>query len=358
MFIHPDAGSDLDGDTDIDPMRAGLNQWVSDDQEEEDEDDEEEEDNEWEEDDADGNVAESSSGVHPQSSLSRSESNGPVTRRRQLHSPEYEGATRFRIRERRLTYNATDVLANLEEELEALTLVENSGDFIDARGFDELLERLAEADNSRRGAPPAAVSFVNSLPRVVINEEQDGLACAICKDFLFIGSVVNQLPCFHLYHPSCILPWLQARNSCPLCRYELPTDDKDYEEGKQNISSSNLDINEIQQQGIGEDSSSDMNDDAEADSACEYNSHDGMEQVDCVREEHARGRGSARGRWFILAATAPIVSLVGVVLVLWLGNPLTERRGPIVSHNLPRRRQHPNHGYQRENGSRRWWSPF
>lgn len=354
MFIHPDAGSDIDTDTDIDPMRAGLNPWNSD--EEEEDDDEEEGDSEWEEADAGENDAESLAWVRPQSSLGRTESNGPVTFRRQPHFPEFEGAIRVRIGERRQTYIA-DLLANMEGPV-GLPL--NSGDYVDARGFDELLERLAEVDDSRRGAPPAALSFVNSLPHVIISEEhekQDALACAICKDFLSVGTVVNQLPCSHLYHPSCILPWLTARNSCPLCRYELPTDDKDYEEGKRNTTSSSVEINGIRQREMSEeDSSSDINDDDEA---------DGTQQANVSREVHEDARGeTARGRWLFLAA-APIVSLVGIVLVLWLGNPLTERRGPVGHRDFPGRGQHPNRSSgpscppnQRENRSRRWWPLF
>ncbi|KAK1388546.1 RING-type E3 ubiquitin transferase [Heracleum sosnowskyi] len=99
------------------------------------------------------------------------------------------------------------------------------------------LERMSLEDDEdetdgdgRTGAPPAAVSVVSSLKTVDVEVEKDVIHCAVCKDLVSVGEVAKELGCGHGYHEECILPWLGLRNTCPVCRFELPTDDADYEE--------------------------------------------------------------------------------------------------------------------------------
>ncbi|KAF7113506.1 hypothetical protein RHSIM_RhsimUnG0121000 [Rhododendron simsii] len=68
----------------------------------------------------------------------------------------------------------------------------------------------------------ASVAAVVALPSVsgVVGRE-----CVICKEDMREGRDVCELPCDHLFHWICILPWLKKRNTCPCCRYRLPTDD-------------------------------------------------------------------------------------------------------------------------------------
>ncbi|XP_057510397.1 E3 ubiquitin-protein ligase CIP8 [Actinidia eriantha] len=110
--------------------------------------------------------------------------------------------------------------------------VGNPNDYVDAAEYDAVLRNLAEDGGGRIGAPAAAKSAVAALRTVEIGSEDEGLVCAICKDSVKVRERVKKLPCGHKYHEDCIVCWLGSRNSCPVCRFELETDDPDYEEQK------------------------------------------------------------------------------------------------------------------------------
>lgn len=79
--------------------------------------------------------------------------------------------------------------------------------------------------------PPASKEVVQNLPQK--NVTQNDERCAICiKPNEDVNEVFLVLPCKHDFHKSCIIPWLEKTNSCPLCRFELKTDDEEYEEWK------------------------------------------------------------------------------------------------------------------------------
>lgn len=107
------------------------------------------------------------------------------------------------------------------------------GDYFVGPGLEQLIEQLAENDPNRYGTPPAAKSALSSLPDVVVTDAMvaaaEGAECAVCKEDFSPGEVAKQMPCKHIYHTDCIVPWLELHNSCPICRFELPTDDPDYE---------------------------------------------------------------------------------------------------------------------------------
>lgn len=102
-------------------------------------------------------------------------------------------------------------------------------DFLMGPGFDRLLEQLAQIEINGVGRyehPPASKAAVESMPTVEIVTSHIAMEshCAVCKDPFELGAEAREMPCKHIYHSDCILPWLSLRNSCPVCRYELPTD--------------------------------------------------------------------------------------------------------------------------------------
>jgi uncharacterized Zn finger protein (UPF0148 family) len=85
--------------------------------------------------------------------------------------------------------------------------------------FDESL--------SQNSPPPASKTVVANLPNVTVTTGD--VKCPVCLKEYTQSETVKKLPCNHTFHADCILPWLSKTNSCPLCRFELETDDEDYE---------------------------------------------------------------------------------------------------------------------------------
>lgn len=98
-------------------------------------------------------------------------------------------------------------------------------EFFIGPGFEALLQRLAENDPNRYGTPPARKEAVESLASVKIQEEVTTLQCSVCLDDFEIGMVAKEMPCKHKFHVDCLLPWLELHCSCPVCRFELPSDE-------------------------------------------------------------------------------------------------------------------------------------
>ncbi|XP_044952812.1 E3 ubiquitin-protein ligase CIP8-like [Hordeum vulgare subsp. vulgare] len=79
---------------------------------------------------------------------------------------------------------------------------------------------------------PASRQAVEGLPEMILSEEEATCGCAVCKDVFALGQCVVFLPCKHYFHGDCIRPWLAMRSTCPVCRYQLPTDDTQSGQGQ------------------------------------------------------------------------------------------------------------------------------
>ena len=134
---------------------------------------------------------------------------------------------------------------HIVELLTNYIFIQNNNDNI-----DNIISHIMLHDTNKYGNPPAAKKAIENLKKYKINEEkikEFGFenSCAVCKDEFNIGEECLSMPCNHNFHKDCIIPWLNERNSCPVCRYELPTDDKDFEEMKKRKLKNENNINGI-----------------------------------------------------------------------------------------------------------------
>ena len=80
--------------------------------------------------------------------------------------------------------------------------------------------------------------FINSLSVQKVTKEmlEKKITCGVCLEELKEGDEVLELPCkdkhyFHIKNTVCdgIYPWLKENNTCPLCRHEFPSEEKERE---------------------------------------------------------------------------------------------------------------------------------
>uniref|UniRef100_A0A2M4ABZ6 RING-type E3 ubiquitin transferase n=1 Tax=Anopheles triannulatus TaxID=58253 RepID=A0A2M4ABZ6_9DIPT len=99
----------------------------------------------------------------------------------------------------------------------------NPGDYAWGReGIDSIVTQLLnQMDNT--GPPPLEKERIAEIPTVAISEKQVEmkLQCSVCFEDFQVGESVRKLPCLHVYHEPCIIPWLELHGTCPSCRKSL-----------------------------------------------------------------------------------------------------------------------------------------
>ena len=100
-------------------------------------------------------------------------------------------------------------------------------------GGAQMNQRQAQQQQQQQQAPPTSKKTLRNLPTVRVTAddliEESNKNCCICLEDQNIGATAVKLGCGHIYHPTCLTEWLQKSCMCPICRYELETDDAGYE---------------------------------------------------------------------------------------------------------------------------------
>ncbi|KAH8743574.1 hypothetical protein F5883DRAFT_592491 [Diaporthe sp. PMI_573] len=73
--------------------------------------------------------------------------------------------------------------------------------------------------------PPASESAIDHLKKQKLDgqlmNDSTEAECTICIEKVYPEGQVTVLPCTHWFHGGCIVPWLRAHNSCPICRAQI-----------------------------------------------------------------------------------------------------------------------------------------
>lgn len=71
-------------------------------------------------------------------------------------------------------------------------------------------------DEPAQGLPQ---EMIDKIRRMKMGKS--GKDCTICYNGFKQGEKIRRLPCKHIFHDSCILPWLENNITCPNCRMNL-----------------------------------------------------------------------------------------------------------------------------------------
>lgn len=115
----------------------------------------------------------------------------------------------------------------------------NPGDYAWGReGIDTIVTQLLNQMDTT-GPPPLPKDKIDEIPNVEITQEQvdHKLQCSVCWEDFKLNESVRKLPCLHVYHQNCIVPWLELHGTCPICRKSLTPEAPDVTNSLRNVAS-------------------------------------------------------------------------------------------------------------------------
>lgn len=97
------------------------------------------------------------------------------------------------------------------------------GDFF-VGDMNTLLAHL-QRQHEDQGPAPATEDAIGQLEIKQLSKEDaeklENETCAVCQDKYKENDQVTCLPCKHIYHKDCVIPWLKMHCTCPVCRTEV-----------------------------------------------------------------------------------------------------------------------------------------
>lgn len=83
---------------------------------------------------------------------------------------------------------------------------------------------LTSSRSTATGVPPVSAA----IAAAVESAPEDDNPCPICYTELDpdVPRSIMVCPCDHIYHAECLRTWMQQKNECPVCRAQLPIEER------------------------------------------------------------------------------------------------------------------------------------
>ncbi|KIH58581.1 zinc finger, C3HC4 type [Ancylostoma duodenale] len=98
------------------------------------------------------------------------------------------------------------------------------GDYVwGESGMDRIVTQLLNQMDGNARPVGLNEQQINRLPIIKVSKEhvEKDTQCTTCFEDFKLGELVVELQCHHIFHCQCVVPWLQQRPSCPICRQEV-----------------------------------------------------------------------------------------------------------------------------------------
>lgn len=113
------------------------------------------------------------------------------------------------------------------------SIFENFVQDVDVERLISLIELQGTGAGSDSGPPPASREARFNLDMRTIKDKD--VMCCVCQEEFPPGSKAKMMPCGHPFHYECLLEWLQRHNTCPQCRYALPSENSAFDLSQERV---------------------------------------------------------------------------------------------------------------------------
>jgi ribosomal protein S27AE len=113
-----------------------------------------------------------------------------------------------------LFFDSLPGLSSIEYNPATLIFWNETNSFSIGQLLNQLVAMNPETTN------PVDPAFISRIPvvKTTLAVLRQNPACPICQEDFSLGEYLKKLYCGHCYHTDCITPWMQAKNTCPVCR--------------------------------------------------------------------------------------------------------------------------------------------